>query len=68
MKRFWETLCMGVPLLRIVLALILLVMSGLSIPFVDRSSATYYITRVNLSVLLPLLLASVYGLHTCKAD
>lgn len=68
MKRIWETLCMGAPVLRIVLALalILLLMSGLAIPFVDPGSATYYITLVNLTVLLPLLIATVYILHTCK--
>lgn len=69
MERFWDWLCAATILWKRLLAavLVLLLLSGFSLLYVDPGSGSYYILLFNLVALGGLLAANVFILHRCRA-
>lgn len=68
MERFWDRICTVTPLWRSLLAgaIVLLLLSGFSMVFVDPGSGSYYILVFNLVVLSGLVAANVFVLRRCS--
>lgn len=64
---FWELACDVEQLWRFLLAvvIVLFAMLGMSFPFIDRGSGSYYIGLLSLSLLVPLLVSSAFVVRRC---
>lgn len=68
MERFWDVLCAATPLWKRFLAavLVLLLLTGFSLAYVDPGSGSYFIVVFNLVALSGLLAGTLFVLHRCR--
>lgn len=67
-EEFEEIVCSSLPLWQfmLVVVIILLTLLGMSLPFLERGSSSYYISLFTAVLLVPLLLVSVYVIWHCS--
>lgn len=67
-ENFWDLACDMIQLWRLLLVfvVVLFAMLGLSFPFVEHGSDSYYISVISIAILLPMLISSLYVLRRCS--
>lgn len=67
-EEFEDIVCSSLPLWKFmfVVVIILFTLLGMSVPFLERGSSSYYISLFTVVLLVPLLLVSVYVLWHCS--